>query len=267
VGLSVAATLLAVAVVVGLLAWVRRDLRARGVPMRVWWLVVACYLLAAIVWLMAITAPLPIVVAWLATIPAAVATVVPERMATPIGGAGIARRRRRAYDGSRAMAHPVGARRVMAHPTSTPRLPTAGLIRRRRPVEPSVVAWREPTSTPPAAPAPGRLWSGRHRWPPGDLRLAVELLEDAARIPDLDDAAHQRIEARLGRLDRFKGPATAELLALVREDVHARLAAGAPAIDPDQARAHRIAALLDELDPRPSGGNATAGARRASEDG
>ncbi|MET1232763.1 MAG: hypothetical protein ABWY52_07935 [Candidatus Limnocylindrales bacterium] len=250
-GLSVAAILLAVALVAALLAWVRRDLRARGASMRVWWLVFGTYMLAGVVWLIAIVAPLPIAVAWLATIPAAVATIIPERLATPIIGVGGTRRRRRAYDGSRAMAHPVGTRREMAHRTTTPRSPTAGLIRRRRPVEPSA-AGREPTSTPRAEPALARPWSGRQRWPPGDLRLAVELLEDAAKIPDLDDAAQQRIEARLGRLDRFKDPDTAELLALVRDDVHARLAAAVPAIDPDPARAQRIAALLDAVDPRPS---------------
>ena len=50
-GLSVTAILLAVVLVVGLLAWVRRDLRARRAPMRAWWLVVGCYALAAIAWL------------------------------------------------------------------------------------------------------------------------------------------------------------------------------------------------------------------------
>jgi hypothetical protein len=94
---------------------------------------------------------------------------------------------------------------------------------------------------------------GRHRWSPGDLRLAVELLEDAARIPDLDEAAGERIEARLDRLERFRVPATEELLALVRDDVHARLAPEVPTIDPDRTR--RITALLDELDPRPASGS------------
>jgi hypothetical protein len=93
------------------------------------------------------------------------------------------------------------------------------------------------------------LGIGRRRWPPGDLRLAVELLEDAARIPDLDAAARDRLEVRLQRLDRFREPATDELLALVRQDVHERLAAEVPRIDPDPSRARRIAALLDELDP------------------
>ncbi len=261
VGLSVAASLLAVALVVGLLAWVRRDLRARGVPMRVWWLVVGCYLLAAFVWLIAVVAPLPIVVAWLATIPAAVATVVPERMAAPIGGSRGFGRRRPGNQGSRVMAHPIGTRRAMARPTSgATKTPAIGLIRRRRRLEPSQASGREPASTPPGTPASARPWIGRHRWPPGDLRLAVELLEDAARIPDLDAAARERIEARLGRLDRFKGPATAELLALVREDVHGRLAAEAPGIDPDPARAERIAALVDELDPPLPRDEPTAGA-------
>ena len=119
----------------------------------------------------------------------------------------------------------------------------------------STMATRRPPgpSMPPlalATPEPERTArQGRHRWHPGDLRLAVVLLEDAARIADLDDAARARLEARLGRLDRFRDPATTELLALVRDDVHARFAAEAPAIDPDPERARRIAALLDELDP------------------
>src|SRR4029077_851425 len=73
VGLSVAAILLAVALVGGLLAWVRRDLQARGASMRAWWFLLACYGLAAVAWLIAISVPLPVVFAWLATIPAAVA--------------------------------------------------------------------------------------------------------------------------------------------------------------------------------------------------
>ncbi len=91
-GLSVAAILLAVVLVAGLLAWVRRDLRARGVSMRVWWLVLACYAFAAVAWLIAISVPLPVVLAWLATIPAAVATVIPERLAGRLGGSADGRR-------------------------------------------------------------------------------------------------------------------------------------------------------------------------------
>ena len=83
--------------------------------------------------------------------------------------------------------------------------------------------------------------------------MAVGLLEEATRIPDLDDAARARLEARLGRLDRFRERATDELLTLVRDDIHARLAADEPRLDPDPARARRIAELLDELDP-PRGG-------------
>jgi hypothetical protein len=282
VGLSVAATLLAVALVVGLLAWVRRDLRTRGVPMRAWWLVVLCYAFAAIVWLVAITVPWPIMVAWLATIPAALATIAPERLAASMGGLRRAERRHRPVGGIRSMAHPAGTHRAMAHPASTTRS-AAGLIRRRRPTQPAPFPPPPATMTPPEAqlpeavpgesappivpflspggPAPAapllrsRQVSrrghgiGRRRWSPGDLRLAVELLEDAARIPDLDDAARDRIEARLDRLDRFRAPATDELLALVGDDVHARLATDVPSIDPDPARARRIAMLLDELDP------------------
>lgn len=274
VGLSVAAILLAVVLVVGLLAWVRRDLRARRAPMRAWWLVVGCYALAAIAWLVAITVPLPVTVAWVATIPAAVATLIPERLAAWLGGIWRPVRRRRPSLGLRPGARSSGAHRVMAHPTGAPR-PPQGVIG-RRPRTPSLsTAQQEPastpewesapmpesrrTSTPEVHPAPARQRHvpslGRHHWSPGDLRLAVDLLEDAARIPDLDEAARDRIEARLDRLERFHGPATDELLALVREDVHARLAAEVPTIDPDPARARRIETLLDQLDPRLSGGS------------
>jgi hypothetical protein len=112
-------------------------------------------------------------------------------------------------------------------------------------------AWR---TTAPPPPAPRRITSiGRHRWHAGDLRLAIELLEDASRIPGLDEAARERIDGRLDRLDRFRDAATAELLDLVRDDVHARLVSDAPTIDPDPARTRRIGQLLDELDPRPAG--------------
>ena len=104
------------------------------------------------------------------------------------------------------------------------------------------------TATPPSVPA-----IGRHRWHPGDLRLAVELLEDASRLPNLDDAARDRIDSRLDRLDRFRDASTTELLALVREDVRARLASGTPSVEPDTARTQRIGQLLDELDLGPSG--------------
>ena len=77
------------------------------------------------------------------------------------------------------------------------------------------------------------------------------MLEDAARIPDLDEAARARIDVRLDRLDRFQEASSADLLALVRDDVHARLAVDAPGIEPDPDRARQIAWLLDELDPPP----------------
>ena len=306
VGLSLAATLLAVVLVVGLLAWVRRDLRVRGVPARVWWLVVGCYALAAVAWLLAITLPLPIAVAWVATVPAAVATIAPERIGAVLGGigGGVARRPRRSRP--HAMARPTGAPRPMA--SRSPGLGARpGLVRRRSSAAPTEVlapastssgtaslpsAANSPSPSPPpssfrprppigssaplpasvpastlrAAPtpvpepnmaAPAAVASrrsvaiSRRHWHAGDLRLAVELLQDAARIPDLDDAARARIETRLTRLDRFHEPATDELLALVRDDVHARLAMEVAGLDPDSARASRIAALLDELDPRP----------------
>ena len=304
-GLSVAAILLAVVLVVGLLAWVRRDLRARRAPMRAWWLVVGCYALAAIAWLVALTIPLPVAVAWLATIPAAVATVIPERLAAWLGGLRRPLHRPRPTTGLRPATRTPGAHRMMAHPTGAAR-PSQGVTRRRprtpwvsiAHLEPAPMLEAEPapmleTETAPmpeaetarmdapgpaailppgpraipppssepvatAAPPPRQRHApgfGRRHWAPGDLRLAVELLEDAARIPDLDEAARDRIEARLGRLERFHGSATAELLTLVRDDVHARLAAEVPTIDPDPARARRIAALLDELDPRPAGGS------------
>ncbi|HEY8198408.1 MAG TPA: hypothetical protein VIF44_01450, partial [Candidatus Limnocylindrales bacterium] len=85
---------------------------------------------------------------------------------------------------------------------------------------------------------PGRSTrSGHHRWHPGELRLAVEMLEDAARIPDLDEAARDRIDVRLDRLDRFREASSAQLLALVRDEVHARLATDVPGIElkPDRA--------------------------------
>lgn len=284
-GLSVTAILLAVVLVVGLLAWVRRDLRARRAPMRAWWLVVGCYVLAAVAWLIAITVPLPVTLAWLATIPAAVATVIPDRLAAWIGGIGGSGRGRRRPPlvGVRPAPHASGAHRAMARPMGAPK-PAEGVVRRRpspsraptpeqeaapiRDWQPAQTSDIEPTSSPKAQPTPTAEVQptpaaqptrqrhapalGRHRWAPGDLRLAVELLEDAARIPDLDDAARVRIEARLDRLERFHGPATDELLDLVRADVHARLAAEVPAIDPDPARARRIATLVDELDPRPA---------------
>ncbi len=277
-GLSVAATLLAVVLVVGLLAWVRRDLQVRGAPMRVWWLVVACYAFAAIAWLVAITIPLPIMVAWLATIPAAVATVIPERLADTLGSVGRVRRGRRTGR-PLSVSHRSGARHAMAHPIDQPKpVPRAGLVRRRAttparpsprpasmPLEASARADPSATSapyagaaTPPSLPPPQPRKTpafGRHRWHAGDLRLAIELLEDVSRIPDLDDAARERIDGRLDRLDRFRDAATAELLDLVRDDVHARLASEAPTIDPDPTRAQRIATLLDELDPRPAGGS------------
>ena len=68
-------------------------------------------------------------------------------------------------------------------------------------------------------------------------------------MPDLDDAARARIEARLDRLDRFRDRSTVELLELVRADVHAHLT-GAATGDPSEAtRPARITLLLDELDP------------------
>jgi hypothetical protein len=261
VGLSVAAILLAVVLVVGLLAWVGRDLRARRAPMRAWWVVVGCYVLAAVVWLVAITVPLPVTIAWLATIPAAVATVIPERVAawlSAIGRAPLPRRRSRARSIGPShplhdMAHPIGTRTgTPAGGASKGRL-AVGLIRRRTTAFPTRTPASAASPSPPATVSHRTLTLGRHRWHAGDLRLAVELLEDAMRIPDLDDAARERIEARLARLDRFRDPGTTELLTLVRDDVHARLASDVPGIEPDPARTRRIGELLDELDPRPSG--------------
>jgi hypothetical protein len=258
VGLSVAAILLAVALVFGLLAWIRRDLRARGASPRAWWLVVACYLLAAIAWLVAIVAPLPITVAWLATIPAAVATIVPERLSRAFGGTERSRARRRSRPIAPATGHGHGpmARPIRMGSASMARpQPTAsgGVVRRR--TGPSTAA-HVPAPRPASAPAPVTPQApavvhapGRHRWHSGDLRLAVELLEDACRMPDLDDAARARIEARLDRLDRFRDRSTVELLELVRADVHAHLT-GAATGDPSEAtRPARITLLLDELDP------------------
>ncbi len=256
-GLSVAAILLAVALVAGLLAWIRRDLRARGVSMRAWWLVLACYAFAAVAWLIAISVPLPVALAWLATIPAAVATVIPERLAAAVGG-GTGRGRRRlrhpqplapSVRQARPMARPIGAPHSMARPARRRSVTAIGVLHGRPsgptpalPVPPSepmagssIGALPEElldvavvTGEPAAAAQPtsrGRrsTGSGRHRWHPGELRLAVEMLEDAARIPDLDEAARARIDVRLDRLDRFREAASAELLALVRDDVHARL--------------------------------------------
>ena len=281
-GLSVAAILLAVALVAGLLAWIRRDLRARGVSMRAWWLVLACYAFAAVAWLIAISVPLPVALAWLATIPAAVATVIPERLAAAVGG-GTARGRQRirqpqllapsARQG-RPMARPIGAPHAMARPARRRSVTAIGVLHGRPsgptpalPIPPSDPAAgssigalpeeeREMpvvTSEPAAAAQPTRpersMRSGRHRWHPGDLRLAVEMLEDAARIPDLDEAARARIDVRLERLDRFREAASAELLALVLDDVHARLDIDVPGVDPDPERASQIAWLLDDLDP------------------
>ncbi len=284
-GLSVAAILLAVALVAGLLAWVRRDLQARGVSMRAWWLVVACYAFAAIAWLVAISVPLPIMVAWLATIPAAVATVIPERLADTFGWVGRARRGRRTgrplsvtrLSGARpAMAHPHGAPHSMARPARRQPITSIGVLHRRppgpapvQPVPPSEPAAGSTVGGPPTDPryapavitdpatiarpsSPGRSTRpGRHRWHPGELRFAVEMLEDAAQIPDLDDDARVRIDVRLERLDRFKEASSDELLTLVRDDVHARLAIDASGIEPDPERARQIAWFLDELDPYP----------------
>ncbi|HVQ21680.1 MAG TPA: hypothetical protein VMT36_00260 [Candidatus Saccharimonadia bacterium] len=280
-GLSVAAILLAVALVAGLLAWVRRDLRARGVSMRVWWLVLACYAFAAVAWLIAISIPLPVFLAWLATIPAAVATVIPDRLAAAFdGGANGRRRTRRSRQPAptgrlgRAMARPVSAPHAMAHRARRQPIPSIGVLHRRpagpssavpplptdvaapwtvgaapsgRHLVPAVVA--DPAITPRPASPEHSTRSGRHRWHPGELRLAVEMLLDAARIPDLDDAARARIDVRLDRLDRFKEPSSAELMALVRDDVHARLDIDALGSEPDPERAGQIAWFLDELDP------------------
>jgi hypothetical protein len=281
VGLSVAAILLAVALVAGLLAWVRRDLRARGVSMRVWWLVLACYAFAAVAWLIAITVPLPVVLAWLATVPAAVATVIPERLAAVFGRGNDHGRRRTgrprplafSVRPGRPMARPIGASHSTARlarpapitsigvlhrrpsgPTPalpvSPSEPTAGSTNDGLPGEPLALpaVITEPAAARPTSPARSTR-PGRHRWHPGELRLAVEMLEDAARIPDLDEAARARIEVRLDRLDRFREAASADLLALVRDDVHARLDVDLPVVDPDPERARQIAWLLDELDP------------------
>jgi hypothetical protein len=286
VGLSVAAILLAVALVAGLLAWVRRDLQARGASMRAWWFLLACYGFAAVAWLIAISVPLPVILAWLATIPAAVATVIPERSAAAFGvGTGDGRPRTRRSPQlapttrkARQMAHPSNAARSTAPPARRQPVTSVGLLHRRppgpTPAEPSELAlgttigplYADPLfADPPDAPAaipepaatarptnPGRSTrSSRHRWHPGELRLAVEMLEDAARIPDLDEDARDRIDVRLDRLDRFREASSEELLALVRADVHARLAVDAPGIEPDPERAGQIAWFLDELDPRP----------------
>jgi hypothetical protein len=250
VGLSTAAILLAVALVVGLLAWTRRDLRTRGASPRVWWLIVGCYVLAGLAWLAALLLPLPVGLAWLATVPAAVVTVVPERVAIAIGAERPTRRRTR----------PVAAVRHV------PRAPMArragGTIRQLAPVEASALVavgvepgrvGRSPQRDrvrPASRPSLslGRPRARAHRWHPGDLRLAVDLLRDAARLPELDEEADARIETRLGRLDRFRSSESIELLELVRDDVHACRSGGAGSID-DVERSRRIAALLDMLDP------------------
>ena len=288
-GLSVAAILLAVVLVAGLLAWVRRDLRMRGLSMRAWWFVLACYVFAAVAWLIAISVPLPVVLAWLATIPAAVATVIPERLAAVFGGSNDDGRRRThrsvqlapSTRHGRPMARPGSAARSMAHPARRPSITSIGVLHRRpprptpaQPVPPSEAA-RSTVGAAPTAPrdaptmtsipaatarptSPGRsARTDRHRWHPGELRLAVEMLVDVARIPDLDDLARARIDVRLDRLDRFKEASSVELLALVRDDVHARLAVEVPGIEPDSDRSSRISQLLDDLDP--SAGRATTG--------
>lgn len=281
-GLSVAAILLAVALVTGLLAWVRRDLQARGVSMRAWWFVLACYGFAAVAWLIVISVPLPVVLGWLATIPAAVATVIPERLAGVFGGSDGRRRARHSEQLSpsarhgRPMARPTSALHSMARPARHQPMTSIGVIH-RRPTGPTAAPSAPSSETaigsaigalpsdPHDAPAvittpattaqptnPGRSTpASRHRWHPGELRLAVEMLEDAARIPDLDEGARARIDVRLGRLDRFREASSADLLALVRDDVHARLAVDVPGIEPDLERARQIAWFLDELDPSP----------------
>jgi hypothetical protein len=179
------------------------------------------------------------------------------------------------------MARPIGAPHSTARPARRAPVTSSGVLHRRPsgPTRAQQLPASEPTTgstidalpaelgdvpavtTEPAAArptSPGRSTrSGRHRWHPGELRLAVEMLEDAARIPDLDEAARARIDVRLDRLDRFRDAASAELLALVRDDVHARLNTDVPGLDPDPERSSQIAWHLDDLDP--STGPPTAG--------
>jgi hypothetical protein len=254
--------------------------------MRAWWLVLACYAFAAVAWHIAIT-PLPVALAWLATIPAAVATVIPERLAAAVGG-GTGRGRRRirqpqplapSVRQGRPMARPIGASHSMARPARRRSVTAIGVLygRASEPTPAQPIPPSEPTagssigalleaprdvpvvSSEPAAVAqptsPGRrsTRSGRHRWHPGDSAWPWRCWRTPPASPTWTKP-HARIDVRLDRLDRFREAASAELLALVRDDVHARLDIDIPGVDPDPEPS-QIAWLLDDLGSvnRPAG--------------
>ena len=102
-----------------------------------------------------------------------------------------------------------------------------------------------------ATPGPraGAARTRRQRWHPGDLRLAVTLIEETLAYQSIDGVSQDRLRARVKRLDRFLVPDSSELLALVAADVEARLSPMREDPEVTSGRRRRIQGLLAHLDP------------------